>query len=72
MFFRRKGKLRKEFDDKLHLQLHQLRNTWNNQNALVEKCVEPSLDVCCEVKLSEIKYFFSIKEAKSRNLSVRK
>lgn len=71
MFFRRKGKLRKEYDEKLLHQLQDLRNTWNNQKALIEKCVDPSEDVLCEAKLAEVKYFFSIKEAKSRNLSLR-
>jgi hypothetical protein len=72
MFFRRKGKLRKEFDDQLIQKLHELRNNWNNQNAWIERCVDPSVNVCCEAKLAEVKYFFSIKEAKSRNLSLRK
>ena len=72
MFFRKKVKLRKEFDDKLLQQLHELRNVWNNQNVLVERCVDPTVNVCREAKLAEVKYFFSIKEAKSRNLSLRK
>lgn len=72
MFFRRKGRLRKDFDEKLLRQLHELRNTWNNEKALVERCVEPSEDVLSEAKLAEVKYFLLIKEAKSRNLSLRK
>jgi hypothetical protein len=72
MFFRRKGKLRKEYDDKLLQKLHELRNTWNNENSLIDKCVDPSVNIRCKAKLAEVKYFFSIKEAKSRNLSLRK
>jgi hypothetical protein len=72
MFFRRKGKLRKEFDEKLLQQLDRLRKEWNSQKMLVEKSLEPSADILSEAKLAELKYFFLIREAKSRNISIRK
>lgn len=64
MFFRKKVKLRKEYDDKLIHKLHELRKTWNNQNALVERCVEPSVNIFCEARLAEVKYFFQLKKQK--------
>ncbi|WP_147536222.1 YaaL family protein [Bacillus marasmi] len=71
MFFQRKGRLRKEFDEKLLTQLYKARNDWYNQKALVEKCLDPSEEIISESKLAEIKYFFLIREAKSRNISIR-
>jgi hypothetical protein len=72
MFFQRKGRLRKEFDEKLLSQLQAARNDWNNQKTLVGKCLDPSEEVLSEAKLAEIKYFFLIREAKCRNISIRK
>lgn len=71
MFFRRKGWLRKEFDEKLLNQLDQLRNDWNNQKSLIEKSFDPSDDVICQAKLTEAKYFYLFKEAKKRNINSR-
>ncbi|NMD72766.1 YaaL family protein [Bacillus sp. DNRA2] len=72
MFFQRKGRLRKEFDEKLLTQLNNARNFWYNQKSLVEKCLDPSEDIISEAKLAELKYFFLIREAKSRKISIRK
>lgn len=72
MFFWRKGRLRKEFDEKLLNQLTATRNDWNNQKSLVEKCLDPSEEILSEARLAEIKYFFLIREAKARNISIRK
>jgi hypothetical protein len=72
MFFRRKGWLRKEFDEKLINQLEVLKKQWQNQKSLVEKSFDPSEDVICQAKLAEAKYFFLFKEAKQRKISVRK
>jgi hypothetical protein len=72
MFFQRKGYLRKEFDEKLFIQLQHSRNDWSNQKSLVEKCLDPSADVISEARLAEVKYFFLLKEAKSRNISIKK
>lgn len=72
MFFQRKGRLRKEFDEKLLNQLHDLRNDWINQKTLVEKCLDPSDEVLSESRVAEMKYFFLLREAKSRNVTIRK
>lgn len=71
MFFRRKGWLRKEFDEKLLKQLNELRADWNNQKSLVEKSFDPSPEAISQAKLAEAKYFFLFKEAKKRNVKVR-
>jgi hypothetical protein len=70
MFFRRKGWLRKEYDEKLLDQLETIKQRRSQQKKLLEKCVEPSDDLILQVKLLEAKYFFLIKEAKIREVSL--
>ncbi|WP_242292908.1 YaaL family protein [Bacillus cereus group sp. BfR-BA-01441] len=66
MFFQKKGKLRKEYDDKLIVLLEKVKNEWLRQKRMVEQSVEPSRDVICSLKIAEAKYFFLLKEAKRR------
>ncbi|MED2753577.1 YaaL family protein [Bacillus thuringiensis] len=66
MFFQKKGKLRKEYDDKLIVLLKKVKNEWLRQKRMVEQSVEPSQDVICSLKIAEAKYFFLLKEAKRR------
>jgi len=70
MFFRRKGWLRKEFNDQLLTQMDQLKLSWNNQQGLLKKSFDPSEDIICQAKIAEAKYFFLFKEAKYRNAKV--
>ncbi|MCR6795636.1 hypothetical protein BACERE00193_00434 [Bacillus paranthracis] len=66
MFFQKKGKLRKEYDDKLIVLLEKVKNEWLRQKRMVEQSVEPSQDVLFSLKIAEAKYFFLLKEAKRR------
>ncbi|EEL90087.1 DUF2508 domain-containing protein [Bacillus cereus] len=66
MFFQKKGKLRKEYDDKLIVLLEKVKNEWLRQKRMVEQSVEPSPAVLCSLKIAEAKYFFLLKEAKRR------
>ena len=66
MFFQKKGKLRKEYDDKLIVLLEKVKNEWLRQKRMVEQSVEPAQDVICSLKIAEAKYFFLLKEAKRR------
>lgn len=66
MFFQKKGKLRKEYDDNLIVLLEKVKNEWLRQKRMVEQSVEPSQDVLCSLKIAEAKYFFLLKEAKRR------
>lgn len=72
MFFRRKGWLRKEYNERLMKALLQLKEDWNRQKDLVEKSVEPSPEVLYDLKLAEAKYFFLLREAKQRQVTIRK
>lgn len=72
MLFRRKGWLRKEYDELLLVQIDELKRNWLNQKLLLEKCVEPTNEMILETKMAEVKYFSLFKEAKKRNVSVNK
>ncbi|WP_449622840.1 YaaL family protein [Robertmurraya sp. Marseille-Q9965] len=72
MFFRRKGWLRKEFDEKLLTQLSDIRTDWANQKALVDKSFDPSEEILSYAKLTEAKYFYLLKQAKNRKINIRK
>lgn len=69
MFFRKKGKLRKEFDQLLIIQLEQLKSDWNHQKSIIEKSVEPSEETLNELRLLEAKYLFLLRQAKARKVS---
>ncbi|MBD1383479.1 YaaL family protein [Metabacillus arenae] len=70
MFFRRKGWLRKEFDDQLVEELIDQKNEWNRQKQLLENSLEPSQEVLYELKVAEAKYFFYLREAKKRTITI--
>ena len=72
MLFRKKGWLRKEFDDKLLEKVHELKDTWINQKQLIERSFEPSSEAISQAKIAEAKYFFLFKEVKKRKISIRK
>lgn len=70
MFFQRKGKLRREFNEQLLQTLEVSKNDWMKQKEIINKCVEPSEEVVASMKVAEAKYFYLIKEAKHRKVSV--
>ncbi|WP_050613546.1 YaaL family protein [Bacillus testis] len=72
MFYRRKGWLRKEYDEKLLAEMAELKQTWLNQKALLEKCVEPTDELVLETKMAEAKYFYLFKEAKYRQVKIKR
>jgi hypothetical protein len=71
MFFRRNGKLRKEFDARLITKLNEYKEDWHRQKFLLEKSFDPSEEVICQTKVAEIKYIFLLREAKQRNVTIR-
>ncbi|MGG3471288.1 YaaL family protein [Neobacillus pocheonensis] len=70
MFFRRKGWLRKEYDEKLLFQLNKFKELWQQEKLLLEKSFDPSDEVICQTKIAEAKYIFLLKEAKQRNVTL--
>ncbi|MCZ0756992.1 YaaL family protein [Anoxybacillus sp. J5B_2022] len=72
MFWRRKGWLKRQFDQRLVEQLEAMRNEWMKQKDLIEKSIEPSEDVLMDAKITEAKYFFLIREAKRRRVTLKR
>ncbi|MEH7419294.1 YaaL family protein [Neobacillus drentensis] len=72
MFFRRKGRLRKEYDEKLLTQLNRFKTHYQQEKLLLEKSFDPSEEVICQTKIAEAKYIFLLREAKQRNVTIFK
>jgi hypothetical protein len=72
MFFQRKGWLRKEFDEKLLLQLQEYKEHWQEQKQLLDKSFDPSEEAICQTNIAKAKYFFLLREAKERNVSMKR
>jgi hypothetical protein len=64
----KKGKLRKKYDESLVDSLEKLRNEWQLKKSFNDKSIDPSEEVVIDYKLTEIKYFILIREAKQRNV----
>lgn len=72
MLFRKTGRLRKEYDEKLVQSLEMLKQDWMNQKNIVEKSVDPSGEVIADLKMKEAKYFYLLREAKKRRITLGK
>jgi hypothetical protein len=70
LFFQRKGRLRKEYDEKLLMQLNRFKVHWQQEKLLLEKSFDPSEEVICQTKIAEVKYIFLLREAKQRNVTL--
>ncbi len=71
LLWRRKGKLKRQFDEKLMAELQKARTEWLEQKQLIEKSVDPSLEVLSALQLAEAKYFFLLREAKHRRITLK-
>lgn len=72
MLFKKKGKIRKLENERLVSHIEILKRKWMDQSDLVRKSVDPSEEVMLNVKLTEAKYLFLLKEARKRNTSMGK
>jgi hypothetical protein len=72
MFFRRKGWLRAEYDEKLIEQISELKKGWDQQNSLYKKSFDSFGEMELQTKLARAKYLYLLREAKRRSLSVLK
>ncbi|UOY91395.1 YaaL family protein [Ectobacillus sp. JY-23] len=72
MIFRRKGHIRRQYDRKFIELLEELKQEWMRQKRIVEQSLEPSEEVLCHLQLAEVKYFYALREAKLRKVSLRK
>jgi hypothetical protein len=72
MFFRRKWRLRNEYDELLLTQLNRYKAHWQQEKLLLGKSFDPSEEVICQTKIAEAKYIFLLSEAKHRNVTLFK
>lgn len=66
MLFHKKGKMRKEEDERLLAMLEEAKQHLTNLRQLVDKSVDPSPLVIYEMHLVEAKYLFLLREARHR------
>jgi hypothetical protein len=66
MLFRKKDRLKIQFDAKLMDTTESCKARWTKQKRLVEKSVEPSEEVICQLKMAEAKYLFLLREVRAR------
>ncbi|OCA88607.1 hypothetical protein A8F94_24335 [Bacillus sp. FJAT-27225] len=71
MLFRKKGRLRAESNEKFLNLLTELKTDWRQQKELLDKSFDPSEEVICQTKIAEARYFFLLKEAKYRKISIK-
>lgn len=72
MFFRKKKRLRSEYDEALIGELEKLKRNWHNQKSLLERSVDPSVEVIAQTRLAEVKYFYLFREVKRRNARIQR
>ncbi|MGM0847356.1 MAG: YaaL family protein [Bacillota bacterium] len=72
MFFRKKGKLRKEYDNKLLHSLEETKKDWISQRALEDLSIENSYEINYQSKIAEAKYFLFFREAKNRKVVIKR
>jgi hypothetical protein len=71
MLFQRKGKLRRTFNEQLLISLEKNKSEWMKQKEIINRCVEPSEEVLYHLKIAEAKFFYLIREAKNRKVSLK-
>lgn len=71
MFFSRKGKLKKEFDEQLVAAIKSTKDSLNNAKVLEELSDDYNLDVMIERKKAESIHFFLFKEARIRRVLIK-
>lgn len=71
MLFSRKGKLKREFDEKLVELMKNTRDDWHAQKNMAELSVEKSPQLEAVEKIAEAKYFYLFKEARERKIVIK-
>ncbi|MFF5996976.1 YaaL family protein [Lysinibacillus sp. KU-BSD001] len=71
MFFTRKGKLKKEFDDKLVRLMKETKEDYHNAKVLEELMDDYNLDIIAQRKALEGIHFYLFKEARIRRVIIK-
>ncbi len=70
MFFR-KGKLKKEYDNKLIHLMKETQDDWKQAQVMEDFLDDYDLSVIAKRKITESKHFFLFKEAKIRKIMIK-
>lgn len=71
MFFSRKGKLKREFDEKLVRLIKETKEDFHHARALEELVDDYNLDVIAQRKAAESIHFYLFKEARIRRVIIK-
>ena len=71
MLFSRKGKLKKEFDDKLVQLVKETKDDLQNAKVFEELIDDYNLDVLAQKKVAESIHFYLFKEARIRHVLIK-
>ncbi|OLO25201.1 hypothetical protein BTR23_25310 [Alkalihalophilus pseudofirmus] len=66
MFFKKKGRIRKEENERLLSLIDDMKQKLTKQQLLINNSVDPSPMVLSDVKVTEAKYMFLLREARIR------
>lgn len=66
--FGRKGKLKKEYDDRLRILMMETKDEWNQAKIIERHLDDYDQEVFIRRKIAESKHFYLYKEAKARSL----
>lgn len=70
MFGRRKGVLRKDLTQSLLESLTRCKQAWMNKKKIIESSIDPSEEVIYQLKLSESRYLFLLKEVRDLHIYI--
>ena len=71
LFFSRKGRLKKEFDDKLVRLIKETKDNYHNAKVMEELMDDYNLDVIAQRKMAESVHFYLFKEARIRRVIIK-
>jgi len=71
VFFSRKGKLKREFDEKLVRLIKETKDDFHHAKALEELIDDYNLDVIAQRKAAESIHFYLFKEARIRRVIIK-
>lgn len=69
--FRRKKKLKREFDERLIQLIHETKEDWNNAKIIEDLLDDYDLDVIAHRKITESIHFYLFKEARIRKILIK-
>ena len=71
MLFSRKGKLKKEFDEKLVSLIKETKDDWSNGKAIEELSDDFNQHIIVQRKIAESIHFYLFKEARIRKVIIK-